>query len=92
MVIATQNGTIHQAKVFGDASGAPASKLIIHQSALSNTSSRVEVFCNFNGWSKNKVHIYAVALNSTTVQKQMASVSISNGVPAAANVTSGDTK
>lgn len=92
LVIATQNGTIHQAKVFGDASGALVSKLIIYQSAISNSRSWVEVFCNFNGWSKNKVHIYAVALNSATVQKQMTSVTISNGVPAAANVTSGDAK
>lgn len=92
LVIATQNGTIHQAKVFGDASGTLASKLIIYQSAISNSRSWVEVFCNFNGWSKNKVHIYAVALNSAAVQKQMTSVTISNGVPAAANVTSGDTK
>ena len=92
LVIATQNGTIHQAKVFGDATGALVSKLIIYQSAISNSRSWVEVFCNFNGWSKNKVHIYAVALNSATVQKQMTSVTISNGVPAAANVTSGDTK
>ena len=92
LVIATQNGTIHQAKVFGDASGTLASKLIIYQSAISNSRSWVEVFCNFNGWSKNKVHVYAVALNSATVQKQMTSVTISNGVPAAANVTSGDTK
>ena len=92
LVIATQNGTIHQAKVFGDATGALVSKLIIYQSAISNSRSWVEVFCNFNGWSKNKVHVYAVALNSATVQKQMTSVTISNGVPAAANVTSGDTK
>jgi hypothetical protein len=33
-----------------------------------------------------------VALNSATVEKQMTSVTISNGVPAAANVTSGDKK
>ena len=92
LVIATQNGTINQAKVFGDASGALVSKLIIYQSAISNSRSWIEIFCNFNGWSKNKVHIYAVALNSATVQKQMTSVTISNGVPAAANVTSGDTK
>lgn len=92
LVIATQNGTINQAKVFGDATGALVSKLIIYQSAISNSRSWVEVFCNFNGWSKNKVHVYAVALNSATVQKQMTSVTISNGVPAAANVTSGDTK
>lgn len=92
LVIATQNGTIKQAKVFGDVSGALVSKLIIYQSAISNNRSWVEVFCNFNGWSKNKVHIYAVALNSATVEKQMTSVTISNGVPAAANVTSGDTK
>ena len=92
LVIATQNGTIHQAKVFGDASGTLVSKLIIYQSAISNSRSWVEIFCNFNGWSKNKVHIYAIALNSATVQKQMTSVTISNGVPAAANVTSGDIK
>lgn len=92
LVIATQNGTIYQAKVFGDASGTLVSKLIIYQSAISNSRSWVEVFCNFNGWSKNKVHIYAIALNSATVQKQMTSVTISNGVPDAANVTSGDTK
>ena len=29
LVIATQNGTIHQAKMFGDATGALVSKLII---------------------------------------------------------------
>ena len=92
LVIATQNGTIHQAKVFGDTSGALVSKLIIYQSAISNSRSWIEIFCNFNGWSKNKVHIYAVALNSATVEKQMSSVTISNGVPAASNVTSGDTK
>lgn len=39
LVIATQNGTIHQAKVFGDASGSLVSKLIIYQSAISNSRS-----------------------------------------------------
>lgn len=39
LVIATQNGTIHQAKVFGDASGALVSKLIIYQSPISNSRS-----------------------------------------------------
>lgn len=39
LVIATQNGTIHQAKVFGDATGALVSKLIIYQSAISNNRS-----------------------------------------------------
>lgn len=39
LVIATQNGTIHQAKVFGDATGALVSKLIIYQSAISNSRS-----------------------------------------------------
>ena len=39
LVIATQNGTIHQAKVFGDASGTLVSKLIIYQSAISNSRS-----------------------------------------------------
>ena len=39
LVIATQNGTIHQAKVFGDTSGALVSKLIIYQSAISNSRS-----------------------------------------------------
>ena len=92
LVIATQNGSLLQAKVFGDASGTLVSKLIIYQSAISNNRSWIEIFCNFDGWSKNKVHIYAVALNSATVEKQMTSVTISNGVPATANVTSGDAK
>ena len=39
LVIATQNGTIHQAKVFGDAAGELISKLIIYQSAISNSRS-----------------------------------------------------
>lgn len=97
LVIAAQNGTIHSAKVFGDASGELASKLIIYQSAKSNNRSYVEIFCNFPGWSKNKVHIYAVALGvpeppGKQFDKQMTSVTITNGVPATANVTSGDTK
>lgn len=39
LVIATQNGTIRQVKVFGDASGTLVSKLIIYQSAISNSRS-----------------------------------------------------
>lgn len=39
LVIATQNGTIHQAKVFGDAAGELISKLIIYQSVISNSRS-----------------------------------------------------
>lgn len=90
LVIATQNGQILQAKVFGDATGALASRLVIYQSAITNNRSWIEVFCNFNGWSKNKVHIYGVALNSSTVQNQMSSVTFTNGVPSP--ITSGDTK
>lgn len=36
LVIATQNGSIRQAKVFGDATGTLTSKLIIYQSAISS--------------------------------------------------------
>ena len=90
LVIATQNGVIKQAKVFGDATGALASRLVIYQSTITNNRSWIEVFCNFDGWSKNKVHIYGVSLNSSTVQNQMSSVTFTNGVPSP--ITSGDTK
>ena len=88
LVIATQNGRICQAKVFGDASGALISKIVIYQSAIVNNRSWIEIFCNFDGWSKNKVHIYGVALNSTTVTNQMSSVTFTNGIPSP--ITSGD--
>ena len=90
LVIATQNGRICQAKVFGDATGVLVSKIVIYQSAIVNNRSWVEVFCNFDGWSKNKVHIYGVALNSATVTNQMSSVTFTNGVPSP--ITSGDSK
>lgn len=90
LVIAAQNGRIAQAKVFGDASGALISKIVIYQSAIVNNRSWVEVFCNFDGWSKNKVHIYGVALDSATVTNQMSSVTFTNGVPSP--ITSGDSK
>ena len=90
LVIATQNGWISQAKVFGDAYGVLVSKIVIYQSAITNNRSWIEVFCNFDGWSKNKVHIYGVALNSTTVTNQMSSVTFTNGVPSP--ITSGDSK
>ena len=90
LVIATQNGIIRQAKVFGDATGILVSKIVIYQSAIVNNRSWVEVFCNFDGWSKNKVHIYGVALDSATVTNQMSSVTFTNGVPSP--ITSGDSK
>lgn len=90
LVIAAQNGVIKQAKVFGDATGALVSKIVIYQSAIVNNRSWVEVFCNFDGWSKNKVHIYGVALESATVTNQMSSVTFTNGVPSP--ITSGDSK
>lgn len=90
LVIATQNGRILQAKVFGDAAGTLVSKIVIYQSAIVNNRSWIEIFCNFNGWSKNKVHIYGVALNSATVTNQMSSVTFTNGVPSP--ITSGDSK
>ena len=90
LVIAAQNGVIKQAKVFGDASGALISKIVIYQSAIVNNRSWVEVFCNFDSWSKNKVHIYGVALESATVTNQMSSVTFTNGVPSP--ITSGDSK
>ena len=88
LVIATQNGRICQAKVFGDASGVLVSKIVIYQSAIVDNRSWIEIFCNFDGWSKNKVHIYGVALNSTTVTNQMSSVTFTNGIPSP--ITSGD--
>ena len=90
LVIATQNGRICQAKVFGDATGVLVSKIVIYQSAIVDNRSWIEVFCNFDGWSKNKVHIYGVALNSATVTNQMSSVTFTNGVPSP--ITSGDSK
>ena len=90
LVIAAQNGVIKQAKVFGDATGALVSKIVIYQSAIINNRSWVEVFCNFDGWSKNKVHIYGVALESATVTNQMSSVTFTNGVPSP--ITNGDSK
>lgn len=90
LVIATQNGRICQAKVFGDATGVLVSKIVIYQSAIVNNRSWVEVFCNFDGWSKNKVHIYGVALESATVTNQMSSVTFTNEVPSP--ITNGDSK
>ena len=90
LVIATQNGRICQAKVFGDATGVLVSKIVIYQSAIVNNRSWIEVFCNFDGWSKNKAHIYGVALESATVTNQMSSVTFTNGVPSP--ITSGDSK
>ena len=90
LVIATQNGRICQAKVFGDATGVLVSKIVIYQSAIVDNRSWIEIFCNFDGWSKNKVHIYGVALNSATVTKQMSSVTFTNGVPSP--ITNGDSK
>lgn len=49
LVIATQNGRILQAKIFGDATGALVSKIVIYQSAIIDNKSWVEVFCNFDG-------------------------------------------
>ena len=88
LVIATQNGRICQAKVFGDANGVLVSKIVIYQSAIVNNRSWIEIFCNFDGWSKNKVHIYGVALESATVTNQMSSVTFTNGIPSP--ITSGD--
>lgn len=90
LVIAAQNGRIQKATIYGDASNTLAGYLTIYQSAITNNRSYVEVFCNFPGYSKNKVHIYGVALNSATVTNQMTSVTFTNGVPS--GVTSGDTK
>ena len=90
LVIAAQNGQILKVTVYGDASNTLAGYLTIYQSAITSSRSWVEVFCNFPGWSKNKVHIYAVALNSATVTRQMESVTFTGDVPS--GVTSGDTK
>ena len=90
LVIAAQNGQILKVTVYGDASNTLAGYLTIYQSAITGSRSWVEVFCNFPGWSKNKVHMYGVALNSATVTRQMESVTFTGDVPS--GVTSGDTK
>ena len=90
LVIAAQNGQILKVTVYGDASNTLAGYITIYQSAITGSRSWIEVFCNFPGWSKNKVHIYAVALNSATVTRQMTSVTFTGGVPS--GVTSGDSK
>ena len=92
LVIATQNGLIKTAAVYGDASGQLVSRLRIYQSAVSNNRSWIEIFGMFDAWSKNKIHIYAIGLNSGTVEKQYAKVT-KTGTPAEpVETTSGDTK
>jgi hypothetical protein len=41
---------------------------------ISGSRSWIEVFGMFDGWSKNKAHIYAIGLNSGTVEKQYTKV------------------
>lgn len=93
LVIATQNGAIMQAVVYGDASGQLASRLRIYQSAISGSRSWIEVFGMFDAWSKNKAHIYAIGLDSSTVQKQYTKVTqTGSAVKEPVEITSGDTK
>lgn len=93
LVIATQNGVIQQAVVYGDASGQLASRLRIYQSAISNKRSWIEIFGMFDGWSKNKAHIYAIGLESGTVDKQYTKVTQTGSTTKEpVEITSGDTK
>ena len=95
LVIATQNGVIKQAKVYGDSSGDLASKLRIYQSAVgSDSTSWIEVFGMFAEWSKNKIHVFAVGLNSSSVQNQFKKVTRTKTSTSDEpnEITSGDTK
>lgn len=66
LVIATQNindshGGSYVANVYGDPTGTLADSFVVKYP----TNSRVfEVYCNFPSWSKNLIHVQAVALNS----------------------------
>lgn len=66
LVIATQNindshGGTYVANVYGDPTGTLANSFVVKYP----TNSRVfEVYCNFPSWSKNLIHVQAVALNS----------------------------
>lgn len=66
LVIATQNindshGGNYKANVYGDPTGTLSSAFVVKYP----TNSRVfEVYCNFPSWSKNLIHIKAVALSS----------------------------
>lgn len=67
LVIATQNinttgGGSLKATVYGDATGTLSSVIKIQYGSGSNV---VSVYCNFPGWSKNLVHVRAVALTSS---------------------------
>ena len=92
LVIATQNGLIKTAAVYGDASGQLVSRLRIYQSAVSNNRSWIEIFGMFDAWSKNKIHIYAIGLNSATVQKQYTKVTKTGSPAEPVEITSGDAK
>lgn len=62
LVIATQNGNVGKATVYGDASGTLANSLVIVKSATGvSQRSWLDIYGNFSGWSKNIVHTIAVA-------------------------------
>lgn len=85
LVIATQNinttgGGVLKATVYGDAAGTLSSVIKIQYGSGSNV---VSVYCNFPGWSKNLIHVRAVALSSTASDVLTSVTSI----PTTANIT-----
>lgn len=86
LIIATQNGRIMQAYLYGDVPNNFKDKIKIYQSAISGSRSYIEIYCNFPGWSKNAVHIKAVRLDSATVSNQLTSVTWAN-IPTTATDT-----
>lgn len=65
IVIATQNGIICNAKVYGDATKALSNILYIAQESYSSNRGVVGVYLNLAGWSKNKIDIRCLKLDKT---------------------------
>ncbi len=65
IVIATQNGIICNAKVYGDATKALSNILYIAQESYNSNRGVVGVYLNLAGWSKNKIDIRCLKLDKT---------------------------
>lgn len=65
IVIATQNGIICNAKVYGDATKALSNILYIAQESYNSNRGVVGIYLNLAGWSKNKIDIRCLKLDKT---------------------------
>ncbi|MDY4728655.1 MAG: hypothetical protein SPC26_00740 [Lactobacillus amylovorus] len=65
IVIATQNGIICNATVYGDATKALSNILYIAQESYNSNRGVVGVYLNLAGWSKNKIDIRCLKLDKT---------------------------